>query len=147
MTRRVVIRPGDAYAVPLFGEAVPAQGAMFGAAVGAVDVEVSAGPACNACGGAGCMGSCGAVAVRLVADVPATARGLALTESERSDIRRRMATFAEDYRSRSYGRPLDDGQIYGLVVRGAEAVHLAIFELWDAEREELEAFAESFRIG
>lgn len=60
-----VIGPDDGFAVPLWGDAEPAQGAMFAAGVGiGPEAPRAAEVACAACG-AVCGGSCGAMAVAL----------------------------------------------------------------------------------
>ena len=65
-----------------------------------------------------------------------------LTDSDRALIRERMARFAADYRSRSYPpAPLTEGQLYGLVVRGAEAIGCSWVDLRDSERAELDSMA------
>ena len=65
-----------------------------------------------------------------------------LTDSDRTLIRERMERFAEDYRSRHYGRrTLTEGEQYGLVVRGSEAIGLSWVDLRTAERAELETMA------
>lgn len=64
-----------------------------------------------------------------------------LTDTERVLIRERMERFASDYRSRHYpAAPLTDGEVYGLVVRGAEIVGSWV-DLRPAERAELDAMA------
>jgi hypothetical protein len=56
-------------------------------------------------------------------------------------IRERMERFAGDYRSRHYPpAPLTDGELYGLVVRGAEIVGGWVC-LRDSERAELDSMA------
>lgn len=68
-----------------------------------------------------------------------------LTDADRVLIRERMARFASDYRSRSYPpAALTDGQVYGLVVRGAEAIGCSWVDLRATERAELDAMAATF---
>ncbi len=64
------------------------------------------------------------------------------TDADRELIRERMARFAADYHSRHYPRRLlSEGEQYGLIVRGAEAVGLSWADLRPAERAELDTWA------
>lgn len=66
-----------------------------------------------------------------------------LTADDRRAVARAAhKRFASDYRSRHYpAAPLTDGEVYGLVVRGAEVVGSWV-HLQPAERAELDAMAE-----
>lgn len=58
MKARPTLAVGDGFAVPLFGDAVPAQGSMFGAVVDVrpIPTAVLSCPACGALGSHDCAG-------------------------------------------------------------------------------------------
>lgn len=67
MSKRRTLNPGDAYAMPLFGEAEPAAQSLFGSDVGTVASPAVPAMACPACGAVGdhpCRGV--AIALELV---------------------------------------------------------------------------------
>lgn len=127
-----VIGPDDGFAVPLWGDAEPAQGAMFAAGVGiGPEAPRAAEVACAACG-AVCGGSCGAMAQEL----PFTPGGIQWDATDEERARNTIAAWKGHYREVGQYHLLDDTYVF--TYRVAEKMGRAHWELSDAERAHVE---------